>query len=112
MAKLESYKGSTELGSGARPMGDNDFPLMDAHHIQTKEDGTRLDKELETLRQNSGGGSGGTSFTVDGKTLTISDEGVLSVNVATEAKAEDERPISAAAVHAIVGNVEAELSTI
>lgn len=51
MAKLESYKGSIELISGITQANNKDFALIDASAVQTKEDGTRLDAELETLKE-------------------------------------------------------------
>lgn len=49
MAKNESYNGTIDLISGIRPKNNGTFPLMDAHDVQTQEDGTRLDAELERL---------------------------------------------------------------
>ena len=46
MAKLENYTGSIELISGLKQKNDQDFPLMDAHSIQTNETGKRLDEHL------------------------------------------------------------------
>lgn len=103
MDKLKNYKGSTELGSGLRPMGDNDFPLAEAHHIQTREDGTRLDEELVMMRE--------TQFTTD-NSLILSEDKVLSVNVTNEASGDNTLPISSSAVHTIVGNIEVLLNTI
>lgn len=50
MAKNESYNGTIDLISGIRPKNGGSFPLMDAHDVQTQEDGTRLDAELLALR--------------------------------------------------------------
>lgn len=50
MAKNISYNGTIDLISGIRPKNGGSFPLMDAHDIQTQEDGTRLDAELIALR--------------------------------------------------------------
>ena len=50
MAKNTSYNGTIDLISGIRPKNNGTFPLMDAHDIQTQEDGTRLDAELIALR--------------------------------------------------------------
>lgn len=50
MAKNESYNGTIDLISGIRPKNGGSFPLMDAHDVQTQEDGTRLDEELIALR--------------------------------------------------------------
>lgn len=49
MAKNESYNGTIDLISGIRPKNNGTFPLMDAHDVQTQEDGTRLDAELTAL---------------------------------------------------------------
>lgn len=50
MAKNESYNGTIDLISGIRPKNNGTFPLMDAHDVQTQEDGTRLDAELLAMR--------------------------------------------------------------
>lgn len=52
MAKLGNYNGSVELMAGITQKGGGDFALMDANAVQTREDGTRLDVELETLQRN------------------------------------------------------------
>ena len=49
MAKLENYKGTIKIIDGLEPMGE-DFPLMDAHYVQTGEDGKRLDEEIKDLK--------------------------------------------------------------
>ena len=54
MAKLGNYNGSVELMAGITQKGGGDFALVDANAIQTREDGTRLDAELETLQRNIG----------------------------------------------------------
>ncbi|MDY3906235.1 MAG: hypothetical protein SOZ47_05485 [Lawsonibacter sp.] len=56
------------------------------------------------------GGSGGTYFTTD-ETLTLK-EGVLSVNTADAAEQDNTLPITSAAVHSAMGNIEALLKTI
>lgn len=53
---------------------------------------------------------GGTTFTPD-ETLSLTN-GVLSVNRATEVEEDNTLPITAAAVHTTVGNIEILLSTI
>lgn len=58
----------------------------------------------------TGGGSGGTAFTVD-ETLSLKN-GVLSVNRATVVEQDNTLPITAAAVYTEVGNINALLSTI
>lgn len=49
--------------------------------------------------------------TIDNNTL-ISEEGVLKVNVASKAEGDNTRPITSAAVHVIVGNIETLLELI
>lgn len=49
MAKLNNYNGSVELMAGITQKGGGDFALIDASAVQTGEDGTRLDTELEAL---------------------------------------------------------------
>lgn len=55
-------------------------------------------------------GDGGTSFETD-ETLTLKD-GVLSVNTANVAEADNTLPITSAAVHVEIGNIDALLQTI
>ena len=50
MAKLENYNGSVELMAGITQKGGGDFALVEAGAVQTREDGTRLDTELEALQ--------------------------------------------------------------
>ena len=50
MAKLKNYNGSVQLIAGITQKGGGDFALVEANAIQTREDGTRLDAELETIR--------------------------------------------------------------
>lgn len=47
-----------------------------------------------------------------GENLKITTEGILSVDVATEADPDNSKPITSAAVNTIVGNIDALLSTI
>lgn len=47
-----------------------------------------------------------------GDNLTITDSGVLSVDVANDATEDDTRPITSAAVHMEIGNIDALLSII
>ena len=47
-----------------------------------------------------------------GENLNITTEGVLSVDVATEADPDNTKPITSAAVNTIVGNIDALLSMI
>lgn len=58
----------------------------------------------------TGGGTGGTSFRTD-DTLTLKN-GILSVNTAKEVEEDNTLPITSAAVHTTVGNIEILLSTI
>lgn len=51
MAKLESYNGSIEVIAGFKQKNEQDFPLMDAHSIQTNEAGQRLDERLAELAE-------------------------------------------------------------
>lgn len=57
------------------------------------------------------GESGGIDFTTD-ETLTLSNEGILSVNTAKAVEQDNTLPITSAAVHVTVGNIEALLNTI
>ena len=50
MAKLKNYNGSVQLMAGITQKGGGDFALIDANAVQTQEDGTRLDSELEEIR--------------------------------------------------------------
>lgn len=55
---------------------------------------------------------GGVNFTTD-ESLTLDPEtGVLSVNTAEQVEADNTLPITSAAVHTVVGNIEALLKTI
>lgn len=56
-------------------------------------------------------GEDGTSFTTD-ETLSLNENGVLSVNTAHEPDPDNTLPITAAAVAATVGNIEILLGTI
>ena len=47
-----------------------------------------------------------------GDNLTITDSGVLSVDIANDATKDDTRPITSAAVHMEIGNIDALLSII
>lgn len=58
----------------------------------------------------SGGGGGESSFTTD-ETLTL-ENGVLSVNTADDVEQDNTLPITSAAVHTTVGNIEVLLATI
>lgn len=58
-----------------------------------------------------GGTSDGISFTTD-ETLTLSDANVLSVNTAKSVEADNTLPVTSAAVHTEIGNIDALLQTI
>lgn len=47
-----------------------------------------------------------------GDNLKVNDSGVVSVDTATDAEEDNTKPITSAAVHTVVGNVETILSTI
>lgn len=115
MDKLKNYNGHTELGSGLRPMGENDFALAEAHHIQTREDGTRLDVELDEIKQsisNGGGGGGGTSYNIGNGLKLDESTNTISVDVANKAEQDNTKPITSSAVNTIVGNINVLLETI
>ncbi len=59
----------------------------------------------------AGTGTGGVNFTTD-ETLTLSDDGVLSVNTAKDVEKDNTLPVTSAAVYAEVGNINALLETI
>lgn len=50
MPKLNNYNGSVSLMAGITQKGGGDFAMIEANAVQTREDGTRLDIELETLQ--------------------------------------------------------------
>ena len=57
-----AYNGSTVIGSGLVPRKNNDYPLIDAHHVQvgdTEAPEDRLDYILEHSGSGSGGGEAG-----------------------------------------------------
>lgn len=51
-------------------------------------------------------------MTIDGYTLVQSSDGVVRVNTATEAEEDNTLPITSAAVHTNIGNIEILLETI
>jgi len=51
MAKLNNYNGSVQLMSGITQTGGETYPLVEAHAVQTQEDGTRLDADLTTIKK-------------------------------------------------------------
>ena len=75
------------------------------HLMWTVDSGNTVD-----LGKVTGEGAGGVSFDVD-DTLKF-ENGVLSVNRATEVEADNTLPITSAAVYTTVGNIDALLSTI
>ena len=71
----------------------------------------QLQEQIDDLKDNgTGNGGGGVYFETD-ETLTLKD-GVLSVNTATAAEEDNTLPITSAAVHTAVGNIELLLSRI
>lgn len=50
MGKLTNYNGSVSLMAGITQKGGGDFAMVEANAVQTREDGTRLDVELENLQ--------------------------------------------------------------
>ena len=84
------------------------------------------DRANEAAMNAGSGGSSGGSGTVSvgiasaeklgvirvGENLTINDKGILSVDTADDVEQDNTRPITSAAVHTTVGNIEILLSTI
>ncbi len=58
------------------------------------------------------GSSVDSPMTIDGYTLVQSSDGVVRVNTATEAEEDNTLPITSAAVHTNIGNIEILLETI
>ena len=50
MPKLTNYNGSVALMAGITQKGGGDFAMVEANAVQTREDGTRLDTELQSLQ--------------------------------------------------------------
>lgn len=71
------------------------------------------DGSVLTIKNGNDGedGSGGISGEIDNKTLILED-GVLRVNTADEVEQDNTLPITSAAVHTTVGNIELLLSRI
>ena len=84
----------------------SDYPVAEAPDIDVN--GERLDKVLKQVKEDIQ--SAGTNFTTD-NTLTLKD-GVLKVNTANDAEADNTLPITSAAVHVVVGNIDALLDLI
>ena len=78
---------------------------------------TETGKPSSSASGGSSGGNGGSSgggginFTTD-ETLTLSEEGVLSVNTADVVEADNTLPVTSAAVQLTVGNIDVLLQTI
>lgn len=70
----------------------------------------QLEQRVEQLENTGGSGGGGIYFETD-ETLTLKN-GVLSVNTADAAEQDNTLPITSAAVHTTVGNIELLLSRI
>lgn len=68
------------------------------------------DGKYKLVEQTGGGNGGGVDFTTD-ETLSL-ENGVLSVNTADAVEEDNTLPITAAAVHVTVGNIEILLQTI
>lgn len=49
--KLENYTGSVTLAAGITPIGDGDYPLVEAADVQVDNAGTRLDVKLRELQE-------------------------------------------------------------
>lgn len=87
-----------------------------AFYIGTPEGNLKLcgadtEKKVEELEKKvTDMGQTGASFTTD-ETLTLED-GVLRVNTASKVEEDNTLPITAAAVHTTVGNIEILLATI
>ena len=50
MAKLKNYNGSVGLMAGITQKDGSDFAMVEAGAVQTREDGTRLDAELQSFQ--------------------------------------------------------------
>lgn len=86
-----------------------DGKLMSGNLVQTS--GQLIDGELyPRVIETGGGGSGGVDFTTD-ETLTL-ENGILSVNRATDVEQDNTLPITSAAVYETVGNINALLASI
>lgn len=78
MSKLSSYNGSIELISGIKPKNNGDFTLAEAHDIQVREDGTRLDEVLDEIEQKLSSGvviGDGSSFVTEEDIDNMVDKG-------------------------------------
>ncbi len=52
---FESYRGGIPVAAGFMPRNGRDFPLLESHSIQVKEDGTRLDDTLGLILEQLSG---------------------------------------------------------
>ena len=91
------------------------FDLQDVGARESIGDCSKLktlskDSLVSAINELYGQTEGGTSFTTD-ETLTL-ENGVLSVNTATEVEADNTLPVTSAAVNTTVGNIETILATI
>lgn len=87
-----------------------------AHPLEVGEIGWCKEKEVLLVGRGDGtnkeiGEGGGVSFQTD-DTLTLDENGVLSVNTADAVEPDNTLPVTSAAVNATVGNIEAILATI
>ena len=71
---------------------------------------TLTEEEKARARKNIGADTG-VNFTTDA-TLTLSEDGILSVNTADEVEKDNTLPVTSAAVYTEVGNINALLATI
>lgn len=77
------------------------------------EDGMEpIDDAVITLPVGPQGPEGPSGVLGTDDTLTLSEDGILSVNTADKPEADNTLPITAAAVHTTVGNIEVLLGTI
>lgn len=70
-----------------------------------------VDGKYDLVQQTGGGGGTGGSVAIDNHTL-ITKNGVMMVNTADEPEQDNTLPITSAAVHTTIGNIEVLLSTI
>ena len=75
------------------------------------ENGLRKYNELIQQQINSSSGSGGSNLTA-GENITITDDGVISVQTAPNIEKDNTKPITSAAVYTEVGNINVLLQTI
>jgi hypothetical protein len=104
------------------PGGDPDAPEVDyitqvlhaseqaANAAQSAEESAGRAEAAAKRAENAAGSGGGVYFETD-ETLILKD-GILGVNTADEVEADNSLPITSAAVHVQVGNIEALLKTI